>query len=101
MAKGPFKMKAGKEGPMKKNFGIGSPVKGKIPTDIEETTKTNYKSSKSNSKQMEIQKETPEQRERRLELAYKKEFISPEYQEQLALDKYHAKRDKKNKGRVE
>ena len=50
---------------------------------------------------MEIQKETPEQRERRLELAYKKEFISPEYQEQLALDKYHAKRDKKNKGRVE
>ena len=25
--KAPFKMKAGKEGPMKKNFGIGSPVK--------------------------------------------------------------------------
>ncbi len=25
--KAPFKMKAGKEGPMKKNFGIGSPMK--------------------------------------------------------------------------
>jgi len=47
MAKGPFKMKGS---PMARNFGIGtSPAKDKIPTDIEQTTRTNYKSSKSKS----------------------------------------------------
>jgi len=36
--KAPFKMKAGKEGPMKKNFGIGSPVKDIKKSMIEEVT---------------------------------------------------------------
>tara|TARA_R100000541_G_scaffold25572_1_gene35184 strand:- start:435 stop:833 length:399 start_codon:yes stop_codon:yes gene_type:complete len=35
---GPFKMKAGKEGPMKKNFGI-SPVKQNFISDIRKTNK--------------------------------------------------------------
>ena len=48
---GPFKMKGS---PMARNFGIGtSPAKDKIPTDIEQTTRTNYKSSKSKSTQNE------------------------------------------------
>jgi len=53
----PFKMKGS---PMARNFGIGSPVKGKIPTDIEETTKTDYKSSKSKSTQNELLSESRE-----------------------------------------
>jgi hypothetical protein len=48
-----FKMKAGKEGPMKKNFGIGknlpdgrstsSAFQKEMPTDFKNLTKTNYK----------------------------------------------------------
>ena len=41
---GPFKMKAGKEGPMKKNFGI-SPVKQDLISDIRKTN-TPKKSNK-------------------------------------------------------
>ncbi len=48
-----FKMKAGKEGPMKKNFGIGknlpdgrstsSAFQKEMPTDVKNLTRTNYK----------------------------------------------------------
>ena len=50
MKKGPFKMKASKEGPMKKNFGIGSPMKESPETGKEKFTRVKNEARASSDK---------------------------------------------------